>query len=80
MKFIDGFKEDIALEIGLTSLILTSIIYVLILCMLDLKFVPTMIAEIRGGKPNKIDQSFEEQVKKIKHNIAVEISKIRGRK
>ncbi|CAB0039717.1 unnamed protein product, partial [Trichogramma brassicae] len=78
LKFLDSFKEDISMEASLISLCLTPILYVLILCMLEFKFIPTMIAEIRGGKPDKIDQSFEEQVKKTKHNIAQEISKIRS--
>lgn len=47
--------------------------------MLEHKWIQRLIVKLNGGKPDNIDETFETQVKKIKHNIAFEVSKIKSR-
>ena len=80
LKYFGNFEEDVSLEACFLSLCLTPILYFGILYILEYNLMSKLIARIFGGKPIDNDQTFEEQVKKIKQIIGSEISKIKKSK
>ncbi|XP_008205027.1 phospholipid-transporting ATPase ABCA1 [Nasonia vitripennis] len=78
-NYFGNFEKDVALETSILCLCLTTILYFGLLCILEQKWIQRFIVKISGGKPDNIDETFEAQVKKTKHNIAFEVSKIRSR-
>ncbi|XP_058807201.1 ATP-binding cassette sub-family A member 17-like [Phymastichus coffea] len=70
-----GFYEDISLNISFLALCISPVLYLGILLILEYRLLGRLFARIRGGIPDNSDDGFEEQVKKIKHEIAYEVCK-----
>ncbi|KAJ8686330.1 hypothetical protein QAD02_022124 [Eretmocerus hayati] len=76
VKYFGNFSEDISLEIGFLSLCLTPLLYFGILTVLESRLVQIMFSSILGENDRKIDDNYEDQVKKEKEKVAAQISTI----
>lgn len=78
LNYFKNFKDDMSLEESITYLCFTPIIYFGILALLEYKFISMMLAKMRNGKYEILDDSCDEQVKKEKQSVAFEIAKARN--
>lgn len=72
-EYFKKYEDDMSLEESITFLCITPIIYFGILALLEYKLIPMLLAKIRNGKYEAIEDPFDEQVKKEKHAIGSEI-------
>ncbi|XP_058807217.1 retinal-specific phospholipid-transporting ATPase ABCA4-like [Phymastichus coffea] len=77
VSYFKNFENDVALEMSVLALSLTPLLYFTILFILECKLVPKLLSKMKAGMPDDSDVAFEEQVKKVKREIAFETSKIR---
>ncbi|KAF7399046.1 hypothetical protein HZH66_006943 [Vespula vulgaris] len=75
MSYFENFKKDINLEENILYLSLTPVIYFAILIMLEEKIFTRLFTKIRSSSLQPSDK-MDEEVKKEKHAVALEISKI----
>lgn len=78
MSYFRDFDDDISLEESLIYLCISPILYFAILAMLEYKVIPLMLARIRNGKYNVLEDPCDEQVKKEKHSVAFEIARVKS--
>jgi hypothetical protein len=67
-----------SLEESVTYMCFTPILYFGILALLEYKFIPTVLAKMRNGKYEILDDPCDEQVKKEKHSVSFEIAKAKN--
>lgn len=79
VSYFRNFEDDMALETSILAMCLTPILYICLLYILECKLLPKLLAKLNGRMPDNTDVAFEEQVKKVKHEIAFEASKVRGK-
>ncbi|XP_035743056.1 phospholipid-transporting ATPase ABCA1-like [Vespa mandarinia] len=75
MSYFENFKNDINLEENILYLSLTPVIYFAILIMLEEKFFTRLFTKIRSSSLQPNDK-IDEEVKREKHAVTLEISKI----
>ncbi|XP_011496889.1 PREDICTED: ATP-binding cassette sub-family A member 1-like [Ceratosolen solmsi marchali] len=78
LSYFNNFKDDMSLEESITYMCFTPILYFGILALLEYKFIPLMLAKMRNGKYEILDDPYDEQVKKEKHSVSFEITKARN--
>ncbi|XP_058807246.1 phospholipid-transporting ATPase ABCA1-like isoform X2 [Phymastichus coffea] len=78
LSYFRDFNDDISLEESIIYLCISPILYFGILAMLEYKVIPLMLARIRNGKYNLLEDPCDEQVKKEKHSVAFEIAKAKS--
>ncbi|KAJ8686324.1 hypothetical protein QAD02_022118 [Eretmocerus hayati] len=78
LQYFNKYEDDMSLEEGLTYLCITPIIYFGILALLEYNLIPMLLAKIRNGKYEIVEDPHDEQVKREKHSVASEITKTKN--
>ncbi|XP_014205590.1 ATP-binding cassette sub-family A member 1-like [Copidosoma floridanum] len=77
LSYFNKFQEDMSLEESLIYMCFTPIVYFGILAVLEYQLIPFLLAKMRKGKYQLVEDLHDEQVKKEKHTVAYEIIKAR---
>ncbi|KAK2576776.1 hypothetical protein KPH14_005420 [Odynerus spinipes] len=76
LPYFGDLEDDLSLEENIIYLALTPVIYFVILILLEEKFLTRLITKIRHSSLQGGCDKMDEEVKKEKHAVALEISKI----
>lgn len=76
MSYFKDFSDDMSFEESILYLSITPILYFGLLIVLEEKILLKLFSKIRGTKLRKGQDMMDEQVKKEKLTVALEINKI----
>lgn len=76
MSYFKNFKDDMSFEESIVYLAITPILYFGLLIILEEKLLSKLIGKITGTKLRKEQDTMDDQVKKEKLAVMMEINKI----
>lgn len=76
MSYFKDFSDDMNFEENIVYLSITPILYFVLLIVLEEKILPKLFGKVMGTKLRKGQEMMDDQVKKEKLAVAIEINKI----